>query len=203
MSSISWQPSAGPARPHNTGSCRPIFDRRSSTSRGSTSASSTSSFSDDEDAITPCPPQSFPQQEQQHEEEQRQQPRPKSHRPNAERPRPQSWRSSQVMPAHDDDSPHAEIEAEVDSVTLWRRMLVIQRMFGCYNSARMRAALDLGVEDKFVPSRTCLDLLNDSIDQLPEESRRQLEQFLEHGESAGREARKSWRQRLHEMRVIH
>ncbi|KAK0724632.1 hypothetical protein B0H67DRAFT_449079, partial [Lasiosphaeris hirsuta] len=65
----------------------------------------------------------------------------------------------------------------VDAETLWKRMLAIQRMFGCYNSARMRAALDTGAEG-FIPSRTCLDLLNDSIDQLPEESRRQLEEFL-------------------------
>jgi hypothetical protein len=165
MSSLSWQPSAGPARPHNYGgSRRPIYERRSSTSRGSTSASSTSSFSDDEDAITPCPPQSFSEEHQfeQQDRTPRQQPRsPKSHRPNAEKR--QSWRSSQVMSAHDSTEPHPEsldggVEPEVDSVTLWRRMLVIQRMFGCYNSARMRAALDTGAEDGFVRMFTFLSL---------------------------------------------
>jgi len=52
-----------------------------------------------------------------------------------------------------DDVPHTgaqNSDFEVDSVTLWRRMLVIQRMFGCYNSARMQAAIDLGVEDSFI-----------------------------------------------------
>ncbi|KAK4445923.1 hypothetical protein QBC34DRAFT_154247 [Podospora aff. communis PSN243] len=204
MSSLSWQPSAGPARPHNYGgSRRPIYQRRSSTSRGSTSASSTASFSDDDDAITPCPPQNFTEEHRdvQQDRTPRQQPRsPKAHRPNAERR--QSWRSSQVMSSEPHpESPDGDLaEVEVDSVTLWRRMLVIQRMFGCYNSARMSAALDTGAEDGFVPSRTCLDLLNDSIDQLPEESRRQLEQFLEHGESGNPSRRKSWRQRLQEMR---
>jgi len=59
---------------------------------------------------------------------------------------------------HDHDGPHPHLDGdsgengvfEVDATTLWRRMLVIQRIFGCYNSARMRAALDLGVDDGFV-----------------------------------------------------
>jgi hypothetical protein len=154
MSSLSWQPSDGPARTHNYGgSRRPIYERRSSTSRGSTSASSTSSFSDDDDAITPCPPQSFPEEHRDHQQDRtpRQQPRsPASHRPNAERR--QSWRSSQVMSAepHPGSLDGYVAEVEVDSVTLWKRMLVIQRIFGCYNSARMSAALDTGVEDGFV-----------------------------------------------------
>jgi len=41
-------------------------------------------------------------------------------------------------------------EDDIDLNTLWHRMLAIQRVFGCYNSARMRAALDSGVEDEFV-----------------------------------------------------
>lgn len=41
------------------------------------------------------------------------------------------------------DSP-AATESDIDSETLWRRMLEIQRTFGCYNSARMDAALESG-----------------------------------------------------------
>jgi hypothetical protein len=38
----------------------------------------------------------------------------------------------------------------VDPSRLWQKMLAIQRVFGCYNSARMRAALEMGVEDGFM-----------------------------------------------------
>ncbi|KAK3689116.1 hypothetical protein B0T22DRAFT_480338 [Podospora appendiculata] len=116
-----------------------------------------------------------------------------------------SWRNSQtIMPMHPDpamdngDAAAAgriESDIDVDAETLWHRMLAIQKMFGCYNSARMRAALDTGAESGFIPSRTCLDLLNDSIDQLPEEAKRKLEDFLGHGDERPILGR-SWRHRL-------
>ncbi|KAH8890285.1 hypothetical protein GQ53DRAFT_601388, partial [Thozetella sp. PMI_491] len=66
-----------------------------------------------------------------------------------------------------------------DAATLWRRMLTVQKLFGCYNSARMQAALELGADSGFVPSKTCLDLMNDSLSQLPDEERKQVEDYLE------------------------
>ncbi|KAK5657366.1 hypothetical protein OQA88_2936 [Cercophora sp. LCS_1] len=155
---------------------RPIYERRRVSPKRSSSAS-TSSFSDDDDAITPCPPEMQVQEQQQPQ----QRPRPQPERVT-------SWRSSMVMHP---DSP-ATSDSDIDSETLWRRMLEIQRTFGCYNSARMDAALENG--EGVAPPRTCLDLLNDSIDQLPEESKKQLEEYLEHGEAPTR--RKGWRVRL-------
>ncbi len=100
--------------------------------RGSASRASTSSLSDSEDAITPCPAETaqLPQQEQQGQ-------------PGQHASRRRSWRISQAYldPVDADD---------VDAESLWRRMLTVQKIFGCYNSARMRAALDMGVESVFV-----------------------------------------------------
>lgn len=98
----------------------------------------------------------------------------------------------------------------IDAETLWRRMLAVQRRFGCYNSARMRAAVDLedasedmaGGVSVIAPSRTCLDLLNDSIDAelLPEQERAQLEAYLRGNEGGmaanGFGERRGWRSRL-------
>lgn len=116
--------------------------------------------------------------------------------------------------------PHSEREADMDTQTLWRRMLAVQRVFGCYKSARMNAALDTGEEGfarmlrlQFLvqttaanvrtASRTCLDLLNDSIGQLPEALRRQLEEYLEHGGAVPSGQRRSWRECLVQMRTLH
>ncbi len=38
----------------------------------------------------------------------------------------------------------------LDAELLWHRMLTAQRMFGCYNSARMTAALEMGNDGGFV-----------------------------------------------------
>ncbi|KAI2622279.1 hypothetical protein GGS21DRAFT_371872 [Xylaria nigripes] len=54
---------------------------------------------------------------------------------------------------------------------LWMRMLALQQRFGCYNSARMSAALALGSEKNVSmlrPSKACLDLLNENMTALPE-----------------------------------
>lgn len=60
--------------------------------------------------------------------------------------RPKSWRdqSWHFNPLHGDAD-------DTDPTMLWRTMLAIQRTFGCYNSARMRAAIEMGDED--VPVR--------------------------------------------------
>lgn len=115
-----------------------------------------------------------------------------SQEPRSQAQRPKSWRDENwhfnPLDCEGDD---------VDTSALWRTMLDIERAFGCYKSARMRAALELGDKEVPVPSKTCLDLLNDSITQLPEESRRQLVDFL-HNESSEprRRSTSSWKRRV-------
>ncbi|KAI0426365.1 hypothetical protein F5Y09DRAFT_345776 [Xylaria sp. FL1042] len=55
-----------------------------------------------------------------------------------------------------------------DPERLWMRMLALQRKFGCYNSARMSAALSSGDVGILRPSKACLDLLNENMVALPE-----------------------------------
>jgi len=48
----------------------------------------------------------------------------------------------------------------------WQRMLRLQREYHCYNSARLEAAVEAeerGEGFVNVPSRLCLDLLDDSL----------------------------------------
>ncbi|KAK0625015.1 hypothetical protein B0T17DRAFT_531686 [Bombardia bombarda] len=191
-------------QPHRHQRPNNIYSRRGS----SAAQSSTSSLSGDDLAITPCP--SEQSISKQHASQKQQQPRTtaqlqqdqQGHSVQGLR-RSNSWRRE----SEDRNGDHASHDGAdhsndngVDPETLWRRMLAIQRIFGCYNSARMRAAIDMGVEGGFVPSMTCLDLLNDSIDQLPEESKRQVEEYLAHGGdgimSGGAGTRKSWRWKL-------
>ncbi|TGJ82393.1 hypothetical protein E0Z10_g6357 [Xylaria hypoxylon] len=55
-----------------------------------------------------------------------------------------------------------------DPERLWMRMLALQQKFGCYNSARMSAALSSGNISILRPSKACLDLLNEHMSALPE-----------------------------------
>ncbi|CAJ2510607.1 Uu.00g062320.m01.CDS01 [Anthostomella pinea] len=57
-----------------------------------------------------------------------------------------------------------------DPEALWRRMLRLQQEFGCYNSARMSAALSSGDASLLRPSKACLDLLNETMTILPDEA---------------------------------
>lgn len=103
---------------------------------GSRRGSAASFNSDDEDAITPCPVETSKPQEQDHHTTQS--PRPRTRRS-------KSWRDTMW---HFDP-----LDGEGDGVDpsrLWQKMLAIQRVFGCYNSARMRAALEMGTEDGFM-----------------------------------------------------
>ncbi|KAH8844037.1 hypothetical protein MCOR27_003227 [Pyricularia oryzae] len=84
----------------------------------------------------------------------------------------------------------------VDAADLWRRMLAVQRIYHCYNSARISAALDNEVLQKRIPSRACLDLLNDGISHLPEDEKQQVVYFIEHGKVQQRKSRSFWRRRL-------
>ncbi|KAK8135013.1 hypothetical protein PG984_007025 [Apiospora sp. TS-2023a] len=56
-----------------------------------------------------------------------------------------------------------------DPERLWRRMLELQQTYGCYNSARMSAALESG-DASLRPSRACLDLLNENMVLLPDDA---------------------------------
>jgi len=52
----------------------------------------------------------------------------------------------------------------------WSRMLKLQREYHCYNSARLEAAVEalergLAIEEVPIPSRLCLDLLNEELEQ--------------------------------------
>lgn len=96
---------------------------------------------------------------------------------------------------------------DMDNARLWRRMLDIQREFHCYNSARMAAALlememgmDVGpyarkLDSSFLclmsmlawnkisdtclsASRGCLDLLNDSVSDMPVHDKERLVDWL-------------------------
>lgn len=147
--------------------------------RSSASRASTSSFSDSDDAITPCPIEP-PKQPQEVQEEARE-----------EQPvRRRSWRNSQVyVDPIDGDNQEESLDAEY----LWRRMLTVQKRFGCYNSARMSAALEVGPESGIVPSKTCLDLLNDSLNRLPDDEKKQVEDYLEHEDATRRNS--SWLRR--------
>ncbi|KAK7949248.1 uncharacterized protein PG986_010134 [Apiospora aurea] len=56
-----------------------------------------------------------------------------------------------------------------DPERLWRRMLELQQTYGCYNSARMSAALESG-DASLRPSRACLNLLNEHMVLLPDDA---------------------------------
>lgn len=56
-----------------------------------------------------------------------------------------------------------------DPERLWRKMLALQQIYGCYNSARMSAALESDDASLLLPSKACLDLLNENMNLLPDE----------------------------------
>ncbi|KAI4868168.1 hypothetical protein F4820DRAFT_151391 [Hypoxylon rubiginosum] len=57
-----------------------------------------------------------------------------------------------------------------DPERLWKRMLALQRAFGCYKSARMSAALSSGDFSLLLPSKACLNLLNENMTFMPDEA---------------------------------
>lgn len=66
--------------------------------------------------------------------------------------------------------------AATSTAALWHRMLALQRHYHCYNSARISAALQ--DESMPVPPRACLDLLNESVVDVCEEARAELDLLL-------------------------
>lgn len=140
--------------------------------------SATSINSEDEDAIEPCPPASV-------------EPQGRSHHAEHARPRPNHLISCRSHMEH-----LMGVDDGVDPSLLWQNMLAVQRAFGCYNSARMRAAVEMGGDEGLMPSKACLDLLNDSISRLPEDARRQVDDFLSQQSSSRRKSSSSWRRRF-------
>ncbi|PKS13110.1 hypothetical protein jhhlp_000452 [Lomentospora prolificans] len=63
---------------------------------------------------------------------------------------------------------------------LWLRMVELQQRYGCYRSARMRAAASTEGAVDFMPSRICMDLLNEGLTtvDIPPEGWRILGKFV-------------------------
>ncbi|KAL8377354.1 hypothetical protein RB595_008166 [Gaeumannomyces hyphopodioides] len=186
---------------------RPAHPRyRSAFSSCATSRASSASLSDDEDAITPAGPiVAAAVEETRHSSSSSKAGRRKRRAvsPVDSNPDVSSFSLDDGVGfcylgansnGHDAASASDPLAAGMDSLSLWRRMLAVQRVFGCYNSARISAALDDEALQSRVPSRACLDLLNDGIAHLPDGEREQVEYFIEHGEmKPSRKRRSLWR----------
>lgn len=139
---------------------------------GRRSITAKASFSDDEDAITPC---SSPPPETQHQTSQYESRVPSRFSVS----RRCSTSAASAAQAWHFDPTDGE---DMDDAKLWRRMLDIQREFHCYNSARMAAALlelEMGMDvGPYAPSRGCLDLLNDSVSDMPVHDKERLVDWL-------------------------
>ncbi|OHE94934.1 hypothetical protein CORC01_09728, partial [Colletotrichum orchidophilum] len=61
---------------------------------------------------------------------------------------------------------------------LWECMLELQQQYHCYNSTRMEIAADREDAMDMMPTKYCMDMLNDSIESLPEEGWKKLSKFL-------------------------
>lgn len=93
--------------------------------------------------ISPCPVQKTGDEQQPESQrthtERDDAPQQRSNQPHIKRPnsrREETWHFDPL-----DGEGH-----DSDTAALWQTMLSIQREFGCYNSARMRAAIELGDE---------------------------------------------------------
>ncbi|KAK4184151.1 hypothetical protein QBC35DRAFT_477539 [Podospora australis] len=156
---------------------------------------------EDIDAITPCSLQrqsSGSQQRHQHQHHQKARDAAVgSQRPSSSSS--SSWRSGRGLVHSESD----ENDEEISTEALWHQMLLVQSEFGCYNSARMDAALEGA--DMGIPSRSCLDLLNDSIGDMPEEMKQEIEDFLEHMQAWNRawsrkgKVKRAWRRMMNDQ----
>ncbi|EJT68473.1 hypothetical protein GGTG_13949 [Gaeumannomyces tritici R3-111a-1] len=182
---------------------RPAHPRyRSAFSSCATSRASSASLSDDEDAITPAGPivaAAAAVEETRNSSSKAIRRKRRAVSPADSNPDVPSFSLDDgagfcYLNGPDAASASDPLAAGMDSLSLWRRMLAVQRVFGCYNSARISAALDDEALQSRVPSRACLDLLNDSIAHLPDDEREQVEYFIEHGEmKPSRKRRSLWR----------
>ncbi|CAN8104284.1 unnamed protein product [Discula destructiva] len=145
------------------------------------------SFSEDDDAITPCSspppePQDACPQQQPHQLPSFQHALSR----NGSKSASSSPKTSTSASWHFDPT-HGEAMSDAE---LWQRMLDIQKIFHCYNSARMSAALlelEMGVDaGHFAPSRSCLDLMNESVSDLSEDERQRLAGWVEENSTTRR-----------------
>lgn len=67
-----------------------------------------------------------------------------------------------------------------DPARLWQRMLALQQAYGCYKSARMSAALSSNDASLLLPSKACLDMMNEHMSALPDDVDLTIEQHLQH-----------------------
>ncbi|KAL0934591.1 uncharacterized protein CTRU02_211390 [Colletotrichum truncatum] len=67
---------------------------------------------------------------------------------------------------------------DADIEELWECMLELQQKYHCYNSTRMEIAADSEDAMEMRPTRACMDMLNDSIESLPEEGWKKLSKYL-------------------------
>ncbi|KAF3811786.1 hypothetical protein GCG54_00014538 [Colletotrichum gloeosporioides] len=65
-----------------------------------------------------------------------------------------------------------------DLEEMWECMLELQQKYHCYNSTRMEIAADSDDAMEMMPTRACMDMLNDSIESLPEEGWKKLSKYL-------------------------
>ncbi|KAI1134310.1 hypothetical protein F5Y05DRAFT_237820 [Hypoxylon sp. FL0543] len=136
----------------------------------STRKSSRSNSIDDIDAITPCPLTRSGSEEIDVSEFIG----PVGKFEGSRSPSPSSECSSVGMDASRDRR-RASLKAleegtDGDPGRLWERMLALQQTYGCYNSARMSAALSSGDVSLLLPSKACLNLLNENMAFLPDET---------------------------------
>ncbi|KAM0282039.1 hypothetical protein ACHAQH_003245 [Verticillium albo-atrum] len=66
----------------------------------------------------------------------------------------------------------------IDVRGLWEAMLELQQRYHCYKSTRMLIAAESDGAVDMIPSRACIDHLNDSIETLPDEGWKVLERYL-------------------------
>ncbi|KAJ4217078.1 hypothetical protein NW759_009026 [Fusarium solani] len=77
---------------------------------------------------------------------------------------------------------------------LWRCMLELQLRYGCYNSTRIDMALDAGDEGlDLMPNRFIIDILNESVIDLPDEGREMLNRYLSPSSCATKQKWKFWK----------
>ncbi|EEY22858.1 hypothetical protein VDBG_08968 [Verticillium alfalfae VaMs.102] len=75
-------------------------------------------------------------------------------------------------------------DESIDIRGLWEAMLELQQRYHCYKSTRMLIAAESDGAVDMIPSRACIDHLNDCIETLPDEGWQVLERYLARGEDS-------------------
>ncbi|KAH7305976.1 hypothetical protein B0I35DRAFT_413761 [Stachybotrys elegans] len=105
---------------------------------------------------------------------------------------PSSSSSSAMRPGRFDHSRHSSVSSERscegmsadETRDLWRCMLQLQELYGCYNSTRIDLAVAAGDEAlNLMPNRFIIDTLNSSVVELPDEGWEMLDKYLRHDQA--------------------